>query len=195
MKPQLRSFLLFATGWIPVSVGLFLLISGFFTAWEGQVVSVRNADPELPKLQVLVVTDETEFERHWPRWALEDLDLRIDPRALPSKPLPEGLPTTVKERFTLSFTLTSEQGVRTLSTATPQTLGLALFAFVFGLLGRNMLVAGNPFSLEPRGVELVKAQAQAGNVAPPAGGKQKAKRKGRKGPPPPKRRRGSGRRR
>ena len=195
MKPKVRSFLLFALGWLPACVVLFLLISGFASAWHGTVVSVRSAHEDLPKLQVLVVGDGERFEAWWPREALTPYDLAIDPRALPATPLPEGLPTTHKDRFTLSFTLDGDDVHQVLPTATPTTFGLALLAFALGLLGRNMVIAGNPFSLEPRGVELVKAQPAAGTAAP---AKPKAKSKPRrsgKGPPPPKKRRGSGRRR
>lgn len=203
MRPALRSFLLFAVAWVPASVVLFLWLSGFLTTWSGQAVSVRTADPVLAKLQVLVVEEDGRyFEDFWPREALTGTDLAIDRTGLPPKPLPEGLPSTVKERFTLSFTVTPEGGVaRDISTASPQTLGMALFALFGGLLIRNMLVAGNPFSIEPRGVELVKRQVGHGQIAPTAnsgGGGNKenrASRRSRKGPPPPKKRRGGGRRR
>lgn len=194
MKPKVRSFALFTVFWAPACVVLFLLISGFTSAWDGKVVSVRSAHEDLPKLQVLVVTPDDNFEAWWPREALVPLDLAIDPLALPVKPLPDDLPTTHKDRFTLSFTLADDSTTQVLPTATPQTFGLALLAFFLGLLGRNMVVAGNPFSLEPRGVELVKAQPSPGSAAPPTA-PTKTRNRGRKGPPPPKRRRGSGRRR
>lgn len=194
----MRAFAVFLALWFPVVVVVFLWLSGFFTSWHGHAVSVRSAKPDQVVHQVLVVDDAgSRFEDHWPVEVLQGIDLAIDPRAVPPTELPEGLPRTEKERFTMSFTLTPDGGVpRVISTATPQTLGLALLLFVLGALGRNMMVAGNPLSLEPRGVELVKAQRPPGSVGPSGDEPSTSKRRRtKKGPPPPKRRRGTGRRR
>lgn len=197
----MRSFLVFLAAWIPLTGLLFLLVSGFLSSWTGQVVSVRAAtsgETEQTTFQVLVVEDDqSSFESTWPADAVLGLDLRIDRLALPPSPLPEGLARTEKQRFTLSFTVTPEGGVaREISTATPQTFALAILALVGGILLRNMVVAGNPLSLDPKGVELVKAQAPPGrSTRPPAeGGEPSRRSRAKKGPPPPRPRRGSGRR-
>ena len=198
MKPAVRSFLVFLAVWIPLTAVLFLLLSGFLSSWSGQMVSVRAATPDQTTHQVLVVQDDgSRFEATWPVDAVLGLDLKIDRLALPPSPLPKGLARTQKQRFTLTFTVVPDGGTaREISTATPQTFALTILALVGGILLRNMVVAGNPLSLDPKGVELVKAQKPPGRVADPGGGDDPPTRRPRpkQGPPPPRPRRGSGRR-
>lgn len=201
MRPPVRSLILFLTGLAALAVALFLFLAGFFSQWEGRVVSVRDNDAEKAMVQVLVADDaDTRFELAWPRPAITGVKLAIDPLALPPKTLPEGLPTTKKERYSLSFELTPDGGeARTVQTNKAAPLGVALLFFFLTAALRNMIVAGSPFSIEPSGVTLPKAQAQAGSVAPTqGGGSQGGNRKpqrAKKGPPPSKKRRGGGRRR
>ena len=202
MRPAIRSLLLFILGWLPVCVGLFLFLASFFTSWDGRAVSVRSSDPEQAVYSVLIAPDEGErFEVDWPVIAVEGLNLSIDPLALPPKPLPDGLPRTKKQPWTMEFTVSPDGGgVRTVPTTGPQAISIALLVFLLGIGIRNMLVAGSPISIEPRGITLPKGQAAAGQIAPTSGGtggsggRSSRTSRPRKGPPPGKRRRGGGRR-
>jgi len=195
VRPAIRSLLLFIAGWLPVCVGLFLFLASFFSAWDGRAVSVRSSDPEQAVYSVLIAPDEGDrFEVDWPVIAVEGLNLSIDPLALPPKPLPEGLPRTQKLPWTMEFTVTPEGGgVRTVPTTGPQAISIALLVFLLGVGIRNMMVAGSPISIEPRGITLPKGQAAAGHIVPTSGSSSRPSRP-RKGPPPGKRRRGGGRR-
>jgi hypothetical protein len=193
MTPHVRSFVLFIAGWCGISLLVFLFLADFFTGWSGRAVSVRDVGGEQTMLEVLVVeNDGSRFERAWPREAVVDLNLGIDRRALPPKPLPKGLPRTNKDPFTLSFTLEPEGGgVRTVATTGPQPMAIALLFFFLGTLIRNMIVAGSPFSLvRPEATE----STTAAPPTPPVAGPSK-KGRAKKGPPPSKKRRGGGRRR
>ncbi len=199
----IRNTVLFAIAWAVVSAGVFLFLAGFFTQWSGVAVSVRDGDPDQSVYQVLIVDDAGEsFEADWPARAIEGLSLPIDPLALPPSDLPDDLPRTEKERWAMAFTVASvtdgQVGTpRRFTTTQVPSLGIALLVFVIGLGARNMMVAGSPFSIEPRGVTLPAAQSAPGSVAggTGSGGSGNKRARGRKGPPPPKRRRGGGRRR
>ncbi|MEZ4318217.1 MAG: hypothetical protein R3F61_11975 [Myxococcota bacterium] len=201
MRPAVRSVLVFAVGWAALCALLFLFLAGFFTAWNGVAVSVRDGDPEQAVYSVLIVEDDgTRFEADWPAHAVQGLKLSIDSLALPPKPLPEGLPRTEKQRWSTSFTVTPAEGeARSVGTTKPQALAIALLVFVIGLGGRNMMVAGSPLSIEPTGITLPKAQRPPGQAASPdaggGGGTTSRASRPQKGPPPGKRRRGGGRRR
>jgi hypothetical protein len=199
MKPAVRSLLLFAVGWAALCIALFLFLAGFFSSWDGVAVSVRDSNPEQAVYSVLIAEDDgTRFETDWPAYAVKGLSLSIDPLALPPKPLPEGLPRTRKTRWTMSFTVTPEEGgARTVGTPQPQSLAIALLVFLVGIGGRNMMVAGSPISIEPRGISLPKAQRPPGQTSSPdeGGGGPKRASRAQKGPPPGKKRRGGGRRR
>lgn len=199
MTPAVRSVLLFAVGWALACAALFLFLAGFFTSWDGVAVSVRDANPDRAVYSVLVVEpDGDRFEVDWPKYAIDGLKLGIDPLALPPKPLPEGLPTTTKAPWGMSFTVTTEGGgTRTAATPQPQALAIAVLVFLLGLGGRNMMVAGSPISIEPRGITLPKTQKPPGAASSGGdeGGGSTAPRRPKKGPPPGKPRRGGGRRR
>ena len=204
----LRATALFGATWLVVSVGVFLFLAGFFTAWSGVAVSVRDANPDRSVYTVLIADDSgARFETTWPARAVEGLSLPIDPLALPPKPLPDDLPRTEKARWSMAFTVAAvEDGqvgaARRITTTRSQALAIALLVFVVGFGGRNMMVAGNPFSIEPRGITLPAAQAPAGQISGGSGGgdggggtTNRSRPRGRKGPPPTKKRRGGGRRR
>ena len=192
---SVRAFVLFMLGWVPATVVCFLYLSGFFQSWTGHAVSVRPVEEDAVMARVLIV-DETgdAFEDWWPLEMLEGIDLPFDRLAIPPSTVPEGSPRTQKALYTMSYTIEpADGGSRVVSTATPTTLGLSLVILLLGVALRNMLYAGNPFSLEPRGVELVKAQRAPGSTGT-QGSKPSRRSTSKKGPPPPKRRRGSGRR-
>jgi len=192
VSPQVRALLIYAVGFLPVPVLVFLVVSDFFTAWYGTAVSVLPATTEDPSgFEVLIVEpgDDDGFRRRWPAGVVRDLDLPKDEFGIVPTDPEEAPPETKKERFTLSYTIEPEAGEPlTLPTTSPTAFGLAILVYVLGLFGRNMIVAGSPFSLEPTGVYLPKRQAASGQVAPGRGNRP------RKGPPPTGRRKGRGRR-
>ena len=194
MSKAVRSLLIFLGPFAVVSFIFFLYVAGFFASWDGVAVSVRSAKEDQTIFRVLVQesTGQTQ-EVFMPKVAIDGADLRIDPRAVGLTKVPDTLPTTKKEPFTLSYSITHEGKVRTLSTASPTHLGMGLLFFAVGFGIRNMIVAGSPFSIESTGVDLPRAQVPAGQIAaaPRSGKKSRAK----KGPPPQKKRRGGGRRR
>lgn len=193
MQPHVKSFVVFLAGAAGVALVVFLLMSDFFSAWDGRVVSVRSGDPERATAQVLIDDDAGgRFETTWSREALDGIEVTIDSFALPPSPLPPGLTRTTKERFTLSYTLRPEgAGVRTVATTGQRPLALALlFLFVVTAV-RNMIVAGSPFSLERR-------QTATNTAAPPPVPSARAPEKkvrSKKGPPPKTKRRGGRRKR
>lgn len=193
MQPHVKSFVVFLAGWTAVAFVLLLLLSDFFSAWDGRVVSVRSGDPERATAQVLVVEDAGDrFETTWSRDALDGIEVAIDRFALPPIPLPPGLTRTTKERFTLSYTLQPEgAGVRTVATTGQRPLALALLFLFVGTGVRNMIVAGSPVSLRRR-------KTVGNTAAPPAPPSAEAPRKtsrSKKGPPPKNKRRGGRRKR
>lgn len=199
MTPATRTFAMFVATWTLVCVGLLLLLSGFFTSWNGRVVSVRDLDPEKPVAEVLLVTsDGARFERVWPREAIAGLDLDVQKRGLLPMELPDDLARSRKEPFSLTFTIQPEGGgTRTVATTGPRPLAMALLVFFVGIGIRNMVVAGNPLSLagpDGRVTNHTAAPPEPPAASSEGGGGKRAKR-AKKGPPPGKRRRGGGRRR
>ena len=192
MSKAVRSLLIFLGPFAVISFVFFLYVAGFFASWDGATVSVRSAKEDQVIYRVLVQErDGTTQEVFMPKVAIDGADLRIDPRAVGLNTVPEDLPHTTKSPFTLSYTVTHKGKIRTLSTASPTHLGMGLLFFLVGIGIRNMVVAGSPFSIEPRGVDLPKAQVPAGQIA---ANRRPKKSRAQKGPPPQKRRRGSGRR-
>ncbi|MEN0065607.1 MAG: hypothetical protein AAGA48_25930 [Myxococcota bacterium] len=188
----MRSLVAFIAVIVPLCVLVFLAASDFFTAWYGTAVSVfpaRTEDPSSYEVLIVEPSSEDGFIRRWPANVVRKLNLPNDEfRIVPNEP-DAVLPETRKERFSLSFVIEPDEGdAITLPTTSPAAFGLTVLAFVLGIFGRNMIVSGSPFSLEPRGVYLPKGQAASGQVAPSRGSRP------RKGPPPQGRRKGRGRR-
>ncbi len=187
-----RSLALFTVAFLPVPVLVFLLVGDFFAAWYGTAVSALPATTEDPRsFEVLIVEpgDDEGFTRRWPAGVVRRLDLPKDEFALVPRQIDPTLPETRKDRFTLSYSIEPDEGdAFTLATTSPAAFGLAILVWILGIFGRNMIVAGSPFSLEPTGVYLPKAQAPSGQVAPSRGNRPQ------KGPPPSGRRKGRGRR-
>lgn len=192
MSTALRRFLLFVAALIPVTILAFLAASDFFGAWNGRAVSVRPQQEEgAPShYQVLIVNnDDTTVERTWPAARVDPLKLPVDPFAITPDTIPAERPRTTKSSYTLHYLLEKPNGEwETVPTTSPASLGVGFLVFVLGIAVRNMIVAGSPFSLQPRGLTLPKAQAPSGQVATRGGNRPK------KGPPPGRRRKGVGRR-
>ncbi|MFT5459766.1 MAG: hypothetical protein ACI9K2_006281 [Myxococcota bacterium] len=190
--PEVRALLRWLAVLIPLTVLVFLLASGFFVSWRGHAVSTRvPRTDDASSYTVLIVSDDgTHHERNWPAAVVEALNLPVDSLGVPPASIGENLPHTVKTRFQLQYHVALPDGTtRTVPTTTPQAVGVAVLFFLLGVFLRNMMHSGSPFSLEPKGVTLPKAQAPVGAPAP-----RKPGAGGRKGPPPPKPRRGAGRR-
>jgi hypothetical protein len=189
--------LLFVVAMLPLAAGVFLVSSDFFTAWNGQAVSVRPAaTPDPAVYTVLIVNDDgTRLERTWDAALVRELALPVDALALPPPDIPEARPATEKLRFVMHYLVQVGQGddaqTRVVPTTSPRGLGLALVFLLVAIGIRNMAYAGSPFAIERRGVYLPKQQAQAGAPAP-AG--SPGRTRGRKGPPPSRPRRGRGKR-
>jgi hypothetical protein len=187
-----RDLLLHLVGIVPAAVLVFLLASGFFSAWQGVVVSVAPPPSDDPAtLSVRIVDAEGQVtEQPWSAELVRSLDVPFDRVAVPPPTLPEGRPTTTKQRFSLSFSVDRGEGVVTVPTTSPTSLGLGLLALLGLVALRNMVWAGSPVSLQRRGVYLPPSQAAPGVPVQGGAGRTKGRARGKKGPPPPKRRRG-----
>lgn len=192
MTSRIRALLVFGTAIVPVCVLVFLVASDFFAGWYGAAVSVRPAATDDPKVFEVLIVEPTggTFRRAWPADLVREFELPVDAYGIVPDPIDPARPVTRKDRFTLSYTIEGGEDVADteLPTTSPASLGLAVLVFVLGIFGRNMIVSGSPFSLEPRGVYLPKAQAPSGQPVPSRGTRP------RKGPPPGGRRKGRGRR-
>jgi len=188
---NLLRYVLIAT---PLCVLIFLAISGFFSSWNGHVVSVRPTTSENPANYTVLIVDYSgeHSEVSWPANIVEPLNLPFNPTGIPPTSIDEGASKTRKISYTLSFTVqqaeknegkgegedASEdaQVTQTGATTSPQTLAIALLIWLVGLGIHNMVLSGSPFDLTRRPKRLAQL-APAGQVAP-------TKRRGSKGPPP-----------
>ena len=186
---NLLRYVLFAT---PVSALIFLGISGFFSSWNGHVVSVRPTTSDSPANYTVLIVDYSgdHSEVSWPANIVESLNLPFNPTGIPPTTIDEAAPKTTKLGYTLSFTVQEAQkddganenesedapATQTGATTSPQTLAIALLIWLLGLGIHNMVLSGSPFDLTRRPKKLPQL-APAGQVAP-------TKRRGRKGPPP-----------
>jgi hypothetical protein len=199
LSPAVRSLVLFSVVHALLCAVVFLALAGFFDAWDGRAVSVREAKLDQQVFQVLIVepvpSGETiRREEQWPAVAIEGLDLPIDRLALPMPDPFLDRPATRKQRFQLGFTVTpSGGGTRWVPTSSPQSLAVAVLVFVLGVGLRNMVVAGSPIAITPR----APAPPGPSTPAPPGDAAPEPTRASRshQGPPPQKHRRGAGRRR
>ncbi len=190
MHPLLR-YVLIAT---PLCAVVFLVSSGFFYAWDGQVVSQRPSPEEDPAaLRVLIVGgDGSTTEQDWSADLVRELKLRVDATGLPPTQIPPNAARSTKPRFGTFFTVTpSGEEARTIYPSMAGPVSLTGILWVLGLLLHNMLRSGSPFSWEPRGVAPVPTQPHG--VSVPQGPASTPSRP-QQGPPPGKPRRGRGRR-
>ena len=96
----------------------------------------------------------------------------------------------MKSRYSLHFLVEkAESGHAIVPTTSPSALALALLLWLMGLLLRNMIVSGSPFSFESRPTRLPEQLPTPGQV------KQNKAARSKYGPPPPKRGKGKRRRR
>jgi len=191
IRPAVRALLLYLVAQTAAVAVIFLLVSAFFTSWDGVAVSVMQPPTAEPKVyQVLIVNEDgSSLQRSWPAEVVSGLALPVDNLALPPTQTPEGAIETRKSKFQLSFLLRrpSEEGGgswQSVPTTSPQGVGIALLAWFIALGVRNMVYAGSPVAIERSRVFLPKAQAAAGSAAPTGASR------GRKGPPPGRKRRG-----
>lgn len=183
--------MVFVVALIPVTVLAFLIASDFFVSWNGTAVSVLPSEEVNPeRYQVLIVeSDRSTLRQVWSAALVEPLGLPVDPYGIPPDDIPDDRPRTTKSAYALHFLLQQANGEwQTVPTTSPASLGVGFLVFVLGIALRNMIVAGSPFSLEPRGLTLPKAQTPTGQVASRGASRPK------KGPPPSRRRKGAGRR-
>lgn len=193
MSSDLRRFLLFLAGLVPVVVLVFLASSDFFHSWQGHVVAVQSWEGEAPLTWTALVVEEDgdDFVRDFPAEALRGRRLPAGRRLVPPRTIPEEAARTSKSNYTLNYLVEDAQGtLQSHPTPTPGSLGLALFTglLLTGLF--NMLVSGSPLSFRRQLNPLPKALPEAGRPAkgPPL-------ERPKKGPPPSRRRKGKGRRR
>jgi hypothetical protein len=174
---------------IAVAIGCFLVVSGFFTHWDGMVISRRPPPPDLddppPLTRVLVVEGSARRELDWPTDVADALKLPVDPFATPADPALG--PRTTKPRLSLSFTV---EGVPDpVGTPTPMGVGIAVLAGLLAVAARNAWVGAAPWVFVPREPTRLAPMPKSGAPAPMA----QASRS-QPGPPPSRPRAGRGRR-
>jgi hypothetical protein len=148
-----RGLLVYAVLATPIAVIVALLASGWLTAWDGALVSMRPPpEDEALWARVLVVEDDgTNRELRWPLRAVKGLDVRLDPAAIPPVRVPPDAIRTRKALGELTFTVSPPGGAtRRIATTSPQAAAVAVLAWLVGLFLRNMLVSGNPLDITPR---------------------------------------------
>lgn len=189
MHPVLR-YVVIAT---PACFLVFLLMSSFFTAWDGRAVSRRpTRSDDAAVTAVLILTDDGQAsEFPWPPELATSLELPERNTAIPPLEIPEGSPRTTKSLFTLSFVVIGKDGVLiTRPTTTPAALGLPLLLFVMTFFLYNITISGVPWSWEPRAPkEPEEGEAPAPAPLPEAGTNlaPQPTRRSSYGPPPSKR--------
>ena len=177
------NFGLFAAVALLIAVVVFLMASGFFSRWDGLVTNVASPI-DGSRTSVWVYEDGDMRKLTFPTAAVRGHGFRLDQRGIAPAPLPDDLAVTRKSRFSLNFIMTDpERSAQIYPTTSSSALGIAVLAFFLLLFGRNMVVSGSPFNVEPRKLELPKQQTPMGQVAP------QKKARSKKGPPPPNKRR------
>ncbi|HMV70428.1 MAG TPA: hypothetical protein PKA64_26540, partial [Myxococcota bacterium] len=148
LHPVLR-YAILAT---PVCVLAFLLMSSFFTGWDGRAVSRRPArSSDATVTAVLIVTDDGRAtEVPWPRELAEGLGLPERAALVAPNEIPETAPHTTKLPFTLSFVVLPPGGVvMSRPTTTPSAVIVPFVLAGLGLLLFNVTQSGVPWSWRP----------------------------------------------
>lgn len=154
-----------------VLCGVFLLLAGFFAQWDGHAVGVRPyAGASAKVYQVLIVEEGgNTVERNMSALAIDGLNLPLNDVGVAPNVLPPTAAATKKSRFQLSYLVqrAAAEGEtvgswKSYPTTTPQALGAVVLMWLMALGVRNMIYAGSPIGIDPRGVSLPKGQAQAG---------------------------------
>jgi hypothetical protein len=184
MHPLLR-YLLVAT---TLCLLLFLGLGGFFTGWDGHVVSRRPAASGVRALDtVLIVTaDGKDTEVEWPADTVAALDLPIDARGTSPARLPKSAAPTHKSRFGFHFTVSTADGAIVAHTPVRRAAFVAVITWFALLVGANLVRSGSPLTFEPRAPTSAPPDAPPDASAPPTSRASKSRR----GPPPRKPRRG-----
>lgn len=198
MLALLRSSPAFLALTAPVVLLIFLLASGFFSSWHGEVTAVIPARSETTPSAYSVVIQAPDGEVKRPWWP-EPLvtELALPPSYTGEPPLKPAvnvaeapvpaLATSTKSRFSFSFVVRRPgKPDHVEPTTSPTALGLALVAWILLFLFRNAWLSGSPLSATPRENTRPAALPPAGVVQPPP--KAKAPRS-QPGPPPQKGRR------
>ncbi|TNE84685.1 MAG: hypothetical protein EP330_28865 [Deltaproteobacteria bacterium] len=188
MSSALRNLLRDSLGALLVAVLFFLWVSSFFTAWEGQAVSVRSPRDTEPAAYTVLIVDEKggDLEVDWPAKVVEGRELAFNDRGVPPADIPESAPQTRKSRFQLVFYVENAEGVNdVVPTTSPRGLGLSALVWLLLIALRNMVTSGSPLDYEPREREIIQEQGQTGQLAPPT-----TKRVSQKTRPDQRRRRG-----
>lgn len=182
-RSNTASFGMFAAVALLIAVLIFLLAGGFFSRWDGVVTNVASPI-EGSRTSVWVYEEGDMRNLTFPTVAVRGHGFTMNTRGYPPAPLPDDLPITRKSRFSLNFIMTDpDQAAQIYPTTSSSALAVAVLSFFLLLFGRNMVVSGSPFNIEPRKLELPKQQPPVGQVAP------RRKQRSKKGPPPPNKRR------
>lgn len=192
MPRDIRALLWFLMGALLVSALVFLFSGGFFSRWDGRIVSVHPDDVESSRLTVLIVTDEDSFQRSLPGDLVRSLALPEDPFAVVPLSIDPARPATKKSRYTLhALVRRADEGAswEVVPTTSPQTLTISLVVLLLLVAARNMAVSGVPWRLRPAERYHPTKLAPTGQAAPTA-----RVSTSKKGPPPPKPQKGRGRR-
>lgn len=176
----------------PLAVIAFLMLSSFFTSWDGHAVGFRPSRVADPAVYAVVIVDEAgdAIEHNWPGQLVKDLALPVNTSGFAPRKLPEDTPTSRKARYSTFFTVKKgDEPSRAVPTVNPQAISVAVLLWMLGLALRNMWASGSPFQIEAREFALPSGQSGSGTPAAPT-----QRTRGKQGPPPGKRRTGKGRR-
>jgi len=179
-RAALRQVALMMAVAVPLSGALFLGSADFFDSYHGQVVAwspLKGADSDSEIAEYLVHRGVGEpLTMVLPVRALKDYDLPRSVNGAMPDPLPKDPPTLHKELFGFTFTVND----RAFSTLSPVDLAGPLLFLSATLLGRNLIMAGNPFRLVSDGkVRLFGHKSDRGGQPAPT-----KKPRPKKGPPP-----------
>lgn len=188
----------------PLCILVFLLSSGFFSAWDGHVVGYRPGPvggPPPAVLSVLVMDkDRAVVEASWPTELVGALALQERPFGIPPVTIPEDAPTTFKARFSMIFRVDRKDGdPQFVPTTSPRALGAAGFVVLLVFVLNNLATSRTPWSWQPAPERPTEddgpeGPSGAGGSDPRAPTAASAPRRPAFGPPPGRRRRGFGKR-
>lgn len=184
-----RGLLLFLAGALLLSTLVFLTASDFFSRWDGLVAAVRPGEEDARHRRVVISTDDGAFERSWPAEVVQGLPLPSDSSQLVADG--ENRPLTKKSRYTLHALVQKDGQWEVVPTTSPSTLGLAVLALGLLVAGRNMVVSGVPWRLQPAERYRPTRLVPSGQAAPTPKTRPASSRQG---PPPPRPQVGRGRR-
>ena len=174
-----------------LAIGVTLGTSDFLAAYHGEAVGHRPVpgsdgfDDELRRFVLDQGSGWTEVVL--PVSAFEDYSLPLAPFGVPPAERPENAPKVEKTRFSWSVRIDD----RAVSLMGISNVFFGLLAGLVVVLGRNVLVAGNPFALRPPPSTGKKKKPKVGQAAAGRPAAPPRAARPQKGPPP---RRGKGKR-